>query len=106
MDVLTTMKSLLGLVDNSQDAVCQFYLDNAKDIICGLRNTDKVEPQYITTQVKIAIELYSKQGAEGQTSHSENGITRMYEKANVSPSLLNEITPFVRTPFSTVRTVV
>lgn len=106
MDVLEKMKLLLGITDTSQDGVCQFYLDNAKDIICELRRTDQVESQYLSTQVKIAIELYSKQGAEGQTSHSENGITRMYEKANVSPSLLAEITPFVKTPFSTVRTVV
>lgn len=106
MDVLVTMKSLLGIEDTSQDSVCQFYLDNAKNIICELRNTDSVESQYLTTQVKIAIELYNKQGVEGQTSHSEIGITRMYEKSNVSPSLLAEITPFAKTPFSTVRTVV
>ena len=41
------------------------------------------------------VELYSKMGAEGQTSHAENTIARSYESAGISPSLLAEITPKV-----------
>ena len=47
------------------------------------------------TQIQIAVELFSKRGAEGQTGHSENGISRSYESADVSPSLLKRITPLV-----------
>ena len=36
------------------------------------------------------MELYSKQGAEGRTAHSENGISRTYEASDVSPSLLSK----------------
>lgn len=99
------MKSLLGITDDSQDSICQFYLDAAKDIICDIRHSDEIESQYFGTQIRIAIELYNKQGVEGQISHTENGISRSYEKAGISPSLLEEITPFVRTPFSTTRKV-
>lgn len=105
MTQLDTMKALLGSVPESNE-VLQFYLDNAGAIICDLRNTDIVESKYLTTQIKIAIELYNKRGAEGQVTHAENGITRSYEKADVSSSLLGEITPFVTTPFSTTRVVV
>ena len=48
---------------------------------------------YDHIQLQIAVELFSKMGAEGQTAHSENGIGRTYESADVSPSLLNRIVP-------------
>lgn len=105
MTQLELLKSLLGSTPES-DAVLEFYLDNAKDIICDIRNTDIVESKYLTTQIKIAIELYNKRGAEGQTAHSENGISRTYEKSDVSSSLLSQITPMVKTPFSSTRIVV
>jgi hypothetical protein len=44
-------------------------------------------------QMRIAVELFSKMGAEGQTEHAENGITRKWEAGDVSPSLLRTIVP-------------
>mgnify|MGYP003447045673 CR=1 FL=1 len=103
MNQLEKLKRLLNEQEN--DELLELYLEDAKNIICELRYTYEVEPQYLTTQLKIAMELYSKSGAEGQTSHSENGISRTYEAADISPSLLSNITPFVRTPFSKRRVV-
>lgn len=104
---MTQLQKLKELLENPQvsDSILQFYLDNASDIICDIRNTDLVEPKYYTTQIKIAIEMYNKVGAEGQISHSENGISRTYERADISDSLLSKITPVVRTPFSKTRLV-
>jgi hypothetical protein len=48
---------------------------------------------YEHVQLQIAVELYSKMGAEGQTDHSESGISRSFESASVSPSLLRQIIP-------------
>lgn len=103
MNQLEKLKRLLNEQEN--DELLELYLEDAKNIICELRYTYEVEPQYLSTQLKIAMELYSKSGAEGQTSHSENGISRTYEVADISPSLLSNITPFVRTPFSKRRVV-
>ena len=52
-----------------------------------------VETRFDHIQIAIAVELFSKMGAEGQTGHSENGISRSYEAADVSPSLLRKIIP-------------
>jgi hypothetical protein len=52
-----------------------------------------VPKQYEHIQLQIALELFSKRGAEGQTEHDENGISRQYEAADVSPSLLKRIIP-------------
>lgn len=104
MTQLAILRNQLGLVPES-DAVLQFYLDDASNIICDLRNSNIVEKKYLTTQVKIAIEMYNKRGAEGQVGHGENGISRSYEKADISSSLINQITPIVKTPYSVVRVI-
>lgn len=104
MTQLQKLKLLLGNPQESDDLL-QFYLDDARDIICDLRNSTDVESKYSNIQIKIAIELFNKRGAEGQTSHSENGISRSYEKGDISQSLLGQITPIAKTPFSIVRVV-
>ena len=52
-----------------------------------------VSPAYEHIQLQIAVELFAKMGAEGQTAHNENGVNRSYEAADVSPSLLRRIVP-------------
>ena len=40
------------------------------------------------------INLYNKQGAEGEESHNENGINRKFESSWISAQLLREVTPY------------
>jgi hypothetical protein len=54
-----------------------------------------VEQRFEHIQLQIAVELFSKMGAEGQTAHKENGVDRTYEAADVSPSLIRRIAPVV-----------
>lgn len=44
---------------------------------------------------RAAVIFYSKTGTEGQTGHSENGINRTYETADIPMSMINEIVPIV-----------
>jgi hypothetical protein len=55
---------------------------------------EEVPKRYDILQCEIAVYLLNKRGAEGQTSHSENGISRAYESADVPESLMKVITPF------------
>lgn len=55
----------------------------------------EVPRRYGYLQCDIAAYLLNKRGAEGQTSHSENGISRSYESADVPESMLSEVTPRV-----------
>lgn len=58
-------------------------------------NTIEVVPtRYEMLQCEIAAYLLNKRGAEGELSHSENGISRSYENADVPNSMLDVITPF------------
>ena len=48
---------------------------------------------YDQIHLQIAVELFSKMGAEGQVGHNENGVSRTWEAGDVSPSLLKRIVP-------------
>lgn len=104
MTQLQSLKLIVGSMNLSDDTL-NFYLDNASSIICTIRNSNVVESKYLTTQIKIAVEMINKIGAEGQVQHAENGITRTYESSDISRSLLGEIIPMVTTPFSITRVV-
>ena len=61
----------------------------------GIPQGATVPKQYEHIQLQIALELFAKRGAEGQTEHDENGIARKYESADISPTLLRRITPIL-----------
>ena len=54
-----------------------------------------VPRRYGYLQCEIAAYLLNKRGAEGQTSHSENGISRTYGSADIPESMLSEVVPHV-----------
>ena len=51
--------------------------------------------RYESVMLRIAVVLFSQRGAEGQVSHTENGITRMWESTGATESLLKSIMPMV-----------
>ncbi len=55
----------------------------------------EVPRRYGYLQCDIAAYLLNKRGAEGQTAHSENGVSRSYESADVPESMLREVIPRV-----------
>jgi hypothetical protein len=103
---MTDTEKLLALQnrikpDVADEAVLSALLEQAGAIVLNRRFPfgypagTAVPRQYGHVQVSIALELYNKNGAEGQTAHSENGISRTYESADVSSSLLKQIIPIV-----------
>ena len=55
----------------------------------------EVPRRYGYLQCEIANYLLNRRGSEGQTAHSENGISRSYESADVPESMLSEVIPHV-----------
>ncbi len=53
----------------------------------------EVPEKYESVQLEVAAYLVNKRGAEGETSHGENGITRTYENADVPESMLRAVVP-------------
>ena len=91
----------LILPDTASTDLLATLLEQAEGIVLnrrypfGVPENATVPAAYEHIQLQIAMELFSKLGAEGQTAHSENGINRTYESADVSPSLLRRIVPLV-----------
>lgn len=82
------------------DAILEDCLEIAKAAILARRfpygeQPEEVEPRYLDLQYRIALDLYNKEGAEGEIAHSENGVSRSYESSWISEQLLLEITPIV-----------
>lgn len=55
--------------------------------------TEDVPAKYEYVQLEIAVYLLNKRGAEGETAHSENGISRTYSGGDVPLELLREVVP-------------
>lgn len=92
---LTMLKSMTGETDND---VLSTYLTLAKGVVISKAypygtGTEEVPAPYHTVQVEIAAYLLNKRGAEGETAHSENGVSRSYENGDIPSSLLRRITP-------------
>lgn len=54
---------------------------------------EEVPRRYGVLQCEIATYLLNKRGAEGEISHSENGINRTYENAGIPDSMLRDVVP-------------
>lgn len=89
----------LKLRTNEPDeAILEDCLESARAAIMARRYPfqewpDELERRYLDLQFRMAMDIYAKIGAEGQTSHSENGINRAWESSWISEQLLSEVTP-------------
>ena len=99
---ITQLKAMLGtqIDENWSDDVLLAYL-----LLAGRKIINRAYPysnddslvvptKYEILQCEIAVYLLNKRGAEGEISHSENGISRSYESADIPESMLMEVVPF------------
>jgi hypothetical protein len=84
--------------DKSDDTLNAYLALAASKVIARaypFRSDIKAVPdEYAMNQVEIANYLLVKRGAEGETMHGENGITRTYESASVPESMYKGIIPY------------
>lgn len=98
-----TMIRVMGNVSNddenwSDDILLTYLAVAGRKIIDRAypydETVEEVPRRYELLQCEIVVYLLNKRGAEGETSHSENGIGRTYENADIPESMLSIITPF------------
>lgn len=88
------------MTDEKDDGILSVYLTLAKDTVLKRAYPFGDYPEdfpemYDILQCKISAYLLNKRGAEGETMHNENGVSRSYENGDIPPSLLREIIPMV-----------
>lgn len=88
-----------NMSEETDDAVISAFLALAGDAIYSVADpyatTTKADilEKYGYVQVRAAAYYLNKRGAEGETTHNENGVSRHYEHGDLPSSLLREITP-------------
>lgn len=74
--------------DTADKRVLENQLDEAESMILnkmypfGYPEDLALPSRYERLQIKLAVELYTQRGAEGQASHTENGVTRTWPSVN------------------------
>ena len=94
---LDKLKIRLSINGQKENDLLRDFLDSAKYEILARRYPfgdypEGLDIRYADLQLRIAVVMYNKQGAEGQKSHSENGVSRSYEDYDF---LLAEVVPMV-----------
>ena len=94
LELIDKVKTMTGETD---EALVSIYLDIAAQKILSRAypfddTATIVPPRYTMLQCEIAAYLLNKRGAEGQSSHSENGISRTWPEKS---RLLSRIVPHV-----------
>jgi hypothetical protein len=102
VEKLTLLRVMVGQPDEgdwSDDVLISYLAIAGRKIINRAYPYDDtvtdVPRRYGYLQCDIAAYLLNKRGAEGQTAHSENGISRSYESADIPESMLSEVVPHV-----------
>lgn len=96
---LTILRLMVGANASEDDLLLMYLTDAERAILNHLYPMDEdvahtLPTRYESRQVEIAAYLYNKRGAEGETSHNENGISRSYENGSIPDSMLSDIIPY------------
>lgn len=98
-DIDKQVEKVKILYPQADNEAIRLQLEFARNFINDRRGfipTDEIliEDKYLDLQVLLTVEALSKQGAEGEKSHSDNGVSRGYENGSpYSDSLANRIIP-------------
>ena len=106
-EMVDLIQTLVG--DSRFDDLAEPYLELAKGAVVNrlfpyVQSADWIDvpEKYHHRTCEIACYLINKRGAEGETQHSENGVSRTYESANIPASMFSGMVPFVGIPASSI----
>lgn len=108
-----SMEELMGLlksilknrdfdIDNTDNDIIKYEIERAISEINKCRRFEPTDDKpydikYEYLIIPLTISAFAKIGAEGQSRHSENGVTRSYTSGGDYPKdMLNEIIPLIK----------
>jgi len=99
---LAKLKKLLNITGTELDQQLAVYLDLSRDEILSWMYSGRppdgvndVPEKYETVQILAVVAGYSQSGAEGQLSHSENGISRTWKYEDMTAFIRSRVAPYV-----------
>lgn len=98
------IKTMAGIVDNSQDDLLETYLAMATQEILNWKYSligipdgkTEIDPEDEVTQLHAVIAGYNIRGAENQTSHNENQIYRTFDANDMVDYIRQKVIPYAR----------
>lgn len=105
-EMLAELRTMMDPAEDD-DATLLTYLNQARHMILGrmypyldgrVYEDLAVPARYEHKQVQLAVYLLNKRGAEGQTRHIENGVSRTYQGAFAPQDLLVDVLPMIGIP--------
>lgn len=95
---LIMVKALLGITDSTEDSTLEMYLAFSKQEIInwkyssvGIPEKADVPQEDETTQIMAVVNGFSISGAENETMHIENGISRMFKYTDMVNYIRNHV---------------
>ena len=76
---LVLFKARAGITDATQDALIGQYVKDAEYFIIGVTGQPRLPEALYGAQIDIAVGAWGKRGAEGESSHSEGGVSVTYD---------------------------
>ena len=102
-EMVSTVRLFVG--DKRLDGLAEPYLGIAKSAVVSRLYPYRPEAAWSDVPERhhgrtceIAAYLINRRGAEGEVSHSENGVSRRYGSASIPAALMDGITPFAGVP--------
>lgn len=85
IDVITDVKTLLGIVDADYDDLLSLIIKNTQSSLklrIGLKTADSVPDDLAHVVIEVAIRRYNRRKNEGMASYSQEGETITYATAD------------------------
>lgn len=82
---LAAFKAKAAIIGASQDALISQYITDASYFVLAVTGQTTVPAGLEGAQIDIAVSAWAKRGAEGESAHSEGGVSATYE--SLSPAL-------------------
>ena len=105
LEKATYVAAILGMdiEDETNQEILITYLQAAESEILAWRypsgsTVTEVPTEYDMTEVFAVVAGYSQQGAEGQTYHAENGITRTFAYSDMVDYIRKHVIPLCGVP--------
>lgn len=99
---IESIKAILDIKDNTEDALLGTYLTLAKNEIIAWMYDGKepetvvdVPKKYETTQIMAVVSGYTIRGAEGQKMHYENGVQRTFVYDDMVAYIHSHVIPMI-----------
>lgn len=89
---MTAKERLAARLDGAADAVLEAVLEDAQGMILAYTGRTALPMALETAQVQLAAVLYNRMGTEGESSHSEGGVSRTME--GLPEDIRRQIAPY------------